>query len=533
MKWIIVALCGLAMGIASQEVLAAASPSGRFLGTLKHPRIQKEQLAKLDFITSREENNTLQLAAVLTLHFGGFDSGEYVTYHFEDVRFNLLTQTFVFNEVGQHISLVAKQYNGTDFDGELRSAHSPEVYTLKLSRETPPKPELPLIEPVMGEYQGKCESKVAGKKIETRLQVVTYRSELGTHGAGDPFGAYRIRGLLGEKTDRCGTSDGYCTWAQFNGGNYNFFKKRMNLQGKFRNLSCTVESDGLDCDTCDRLIRVSQETKSPRAFVPPTSKSLLSRDAVVIPDGTDSEVTGIQGEYQGWLHHEYLDTYQATSLNILTFQVGATTVETPELRMSAVASLFFGDHDSEESLHYSFAERSYPNPLIAPQFLFQEKTRDLDAILQVTKIGGGVVEGVWYSNLFGRVGKFLMKKGSPPQLPEGVSTMAPLSGIYESTDWELGVVIGQNQGQFNTHNPFSPLGFYGWTILYDVTPKIEITSGTYDFYTGKMGIEMGAEEARVGWRKHRDRLFLKKMFGRSSSPFAEFSPTVFRLKDGE
>ncbi len=69
---------------------------GRYIGVLKHEKLGKEQLAKLDFIVSRTSENELELKAILTLHFGDFKSGEYVSYHYDKVRYNVLTGSMVF-----------------------------------------------------------------------------------------------------------------------------------------------------------------------------------------------------------------------------------------------------------------------------------------------------------------------------------------------------------------------------------------------------------------------------------------------------
>src|SRR5207248_525111 len=78
---------------------------GRYTGTLRNDKLQKEQLARLEFVTAEEGGFLTQLMAVLTLHFGDFTTGEYVTYHFDNVRFNAVTQQLVFDQPDQPITL--------------------------------------------------------------------------------------------------------------------------------------------------------------------------------------------------------------------------------------------------------------------------------------------------------------------------------------------------------------------------------------------------------------------------------------------
>jgi len=71
----------------------------RFIGVLRHEKIQRDQLAKLDFILARSDENKLEMSAILTLHFGDFESREYISYHFHKVHHFLIDQTFTFAQL--------------------------------------------------------------------------------------------------------------------------------------------------------------------------------------------------------------------------------------------------------------------------------------------------------------------------------------------------------------------------------------------------------------------------------------------------
>ncbi len=510
---------------------APSAPFGRYLGVLRHESIGRDQLAKLDLIASREESNTLHLSAVLTLHLGDYASAEYVAYHWDEVRYNLLTGSFVFEKPDQQATLVVRKFSGAELEGDFRSAFGPGVLKILLKQSGTPSPQYPIIEPVQGEYEGLCPSPIAsGKKVPTRLQLLTYRSTEGMSQVGNPFASYRIRGLSGENsgTSCAAAGPAWCTWGTITTGNFNFFKNHLQIFSRYRNLDCQTEAGGLRCGSCDFLKRISSETKGPRALVPPTSSNVLDTSGGnAALQGNDTE--GLQGEYRGYLHHEYLDRYQPASLNLLTYQAGAEPGQPPTLKMSAAASLFFGEHDAMEQISYKFNERSYPNPLRAPQLVLTQRESDVDAILQITTLGKGIVRGVWFSRLFGRVGTFTMTRNEPPALPAGARLMEEISGQYESTDWDLGLAVGQGTSAPGTTNPFAPLTFNGWTLMRDVTAKINVTGGSYDFYTGKIGLDVGEGDYRIGYRSSRQRLLLKKTRLAPLAPLPRFEPDAFRL----
>ena len=330
---------------------ALAAPNslfGRFVGVLRHEKIQKDQLAKLDFIVSREGGAATdwQLVAVLTLHFGDFKSGEYMAYHFDNVRYTPKTNTFIFDQPDQEATILSREFSPEKFVGEFHSNFGGKVGKLILAKEGAAAPELPLIEPVGGEYRGKCSD------IDTIVQLETYRSTDDTSRIGNPFASYRIKGQLGTNDGaECGFStERMCLTGLFQSGVYNFYKERLTLFGKSKNWVCSTTTDGLICDGCV-LKRTSAEKKEPRSLTPPTSKSLIS-DAAPGPLALPADITSLEGEYRGLLHHEYLDRYQSASMNLVAYQAPDSTPEKPQVRMSAVATLNFGDEDGAESLAY-------------------------------------------------------------------------------------------------------------------------------------------------------------------------------------
>ncbi len=514
-----------------QLATADAAPIfNQYVGVLRHPKIQRDQLVKLDFIFSREEGNNVHLKAIFTLYFGDFRKGEYVAYHFDNVRFNLITQDYVFDQADQPVTLIGKQTGPNEFSGELRSVYSGELGTVLLGNDRPANPELPLMDTLWGEYRGKCESSTPGMKVENTVQLYTYRSTEGAGQVGNPFRAYRIKGIVAQQDAKgCLGGGKDCIRSNISSGSYNFFENRLNLFGGNKNFTCSVEPNALICRGCEPLKRVSEETKGPRIFAPPQVTSPFPINKPEKDPALEGEVSSIQGKYSGYLHHEFLDRYQIGSLNLLAYQAPGESGEPSTLRLSALATLYFGSQSSSESLSYRFKERAYPNPLLAPQFLFNQEGADVDAILQVTSLGKGIVKGVWFSQLFGRVGSFEFRKEGLPNIPKDAKLMEEISGEYESSDWELGLIVNQGVAPPNTDNPFAPLTFQGWTLLPRITPRIPIMGGSFDFYTGRIGVEVEGNITLIGERPDRKRLYLKKLNYGLLAPLPPHELTPYRI----
>lgn len=497
---ILLGLLLLSASASSQSRVVEASLFGRYVGTLRHDALGKEQLVKLDFISSFDNPGALKLMAILTLHFGDFTSGEYVNFHYENVQFNVQTQTFTFDHPDQGVSIVAAKLQGDTFEGEVRATFAGKVGTVRLKRNGTAAPVLPLIEPLWGQYTGNCETG------EHELQLVTYRSNEDTGRLGNPYGTYKIKGELAWRSAVC--LDEMCTLGKIGHGSYNFFRDDLRLVGN-KSLLCKVEPDALMCNGC-RYSRRTGASGPSRVLRPPESKGAFT--APKPAEGSDpalsGEIASIQGEYVGYVHHEYLNQYQLGSLSLRTFQ-GAGEPGATSLRMSAIATLYFGEQESAEFVPYRFPERVFPNPVTAPVFVFARPEGDVDAILQVTQIGKGMAKGTWYSLLFGRVGTFEFYKAGPPTLPAGAVLMRPLGGKYESEQWFMSLFMSPGTIPGHTENPFFPLVPAG-TLSNSAVPLISVTSGTYDFYTGKVGLETG-ESVLAGRRETAKKLMLRAM----------------------
>ena len=520
---------------------------GRYLGVLKHEALKKEQLAKLDFVVSRSSSNELELKAILSLHFGDFKSGEYVSYHYDRVRYNVLTGALVFDSPDQPLSIFVKGFAAGKLVGEVNSIWAGRIGQLILNQEPKEvKPTNPLIEPVWGEYLGNCGDETA------RLQLYTMRSTEDLAHLAQPFSPYFIKGIM-----PMACRDGSCLNFLFTSGSYNFFAKegQLTISGPRLSLRCDVDgndlhckspiepgSGGYDLSNCS-FKRVSKETMEPRQFSPIKQTGSFSSSSSETPLSSEGLKALQSGEYQGYVFHENLGVYQAASLNVNLFQTGSGTEG--GARISAFSRLFFGDSKSSEFIPYRFQEKAYPNPLLGAQNLvFERVDANMDAVIQITEVTDGVLRGNWYSNIFGRVGPFELRKDRLPTLPDGAKKMERLSGTYIGTktltpsslagQWSIQLQVAPGtKPPTTTENPFFPNFLTGTMYLENITPRMAITNGSYDFYTGRFGFVKGegssSENSWIGSQNGRSELQLHHVAAPSIGPLFKFRPQNFRL----
>ncbi|MBI4402802.1 MAG: hypothetical protein HY537_01495 [Deltaproteobacteria bacterium] len=501
---------------------------GRYVGFLKHDSLAREQLAKIDFIVSRSSSNELELKAVLTLHFGGFNSGEYVDHHYDNVRYNLLSNTLVFDDAEQSLSIFVTQFTDGVLKGDVKSIWTGAVGQITLYSDRTPIPAHPIVERLWGEYEGHCGDE------KSKLQIYTYRTTEDAAHQAESFAAYSIKAQM---PTRC--VDGLCTVFRYTNGSYNFFlpKEQLTLVGTVNTLICSV-SDTLECTVEENASKAGHcsfksVTRETEQFVPTQFPSPFPTN----PKGSVEEkaISSLKsGEYRGYVFHESLNQYQRASMNLTIFQYGSGSEG--GTRISAHSKLYFGDFDSREVIPYRFSEKLYPNPIVGPQNLvFSRLEANVDAILQVTEIKDNIIRGIWYSILFGRVGPFELRQNEPPKIDDTAVVMGTLSGVYNNPDWTLYLrVVPGIKPVATSENPFFPNFVRGSMIMNNgVTPMLPITDGSYDFYTGRIGFtkptSLGIEHGWVGSRTSNNEL---RLFHAPLGPIAnpKHKPQLFMRK---
>jgi len=480
--------------------------AGRYNGVLHNEKLNRDQLVQLDILVSNEgdeerEIDRFEFMAFVKLHFGDFSSAEYMTYHFDDIKFNSNEKTLPLVHPDQEVSVILKMAAPGQLSGIFRSNYGGNVGELFLSKEGTIPPKFPIIEPVAGKYEGVCSD---GSR--QMLQINTFRNTEDTTKIGNPFSSYRIQANWASKEENlCIESAEYCTVGIFDKGTYNVFDNDLVLMGPRKTVKCQAIPGGLKCRDCefkriqdDQTLALETEKEVVEAFP----------DRPPIKEVKAKEIGGV---YRGYVYHEYLGTYQRAEINIQTFQEPGVEKSNEEISMSAVAQLFFGEFAEREAVSYRFATREYPIHKAPFRFSFQRPQADLDAVIHVEEMGDGFIRGIWYSLLFGRVGQFEMRKEGEVKLPSGATTMKSLAGFYRGPQWDINLIVELGQTPFNSDNPFHPLTFSGWTVFRSLGFRVSVLDGSYDFYTGKLGFILSDGSDIVGIRNQLGEFHLKKV----------------------
>lgn len=122
-----------------------------------------------------------------------------------------------------------------------------------------------------------------------------------------------------------------------------------------------------------------------------------------------SSIDQLGGEYGGILQHDEKGLYQYSELML------TTSLKPPEgLRLVATIKIIFGDWNSNEYLIYKFDPVQY-NPL-SGQMIFKSESND---VMFSGYWSHGELNGEWYSNYTGKVGKISFKKETKPKQNQG------------------------------------------------------------------------------------------------------------------
>lgn len=485
----------LMVAIAMLPALAnAATPKfGRYLGTLTNERLKQDQMVRLDFVPSRVEGNRLLLKAVLVLYFGDYTSDEYVSYHYDQVSYDLLTSQLIFDQADQDVQVVVDRMADAGIQGSLRSAVGGAIGTLNLSSEKPVAPKLPLVRKLEGEYySAKCE------ESQGWMTLHTFKSTNDTSRVGNPFGGNEIRGQMAY-VDRilCGDlqepgKGSVCVRSQISGGSYDFFRGKLSLKGHPRPVVCTVKSGSLSCSNGCQYNKASKESL--------TQLQIPEVDSKLDVTSTGAVDSTLEGDYSGYIFHERLGIYQKLQVQLSTYRKtegGAST-----LYLSAASGISFGDDENGEVLPYKFSPIPISNPFGIKDLLFSREADDVDALMRVNSIQDGVIRGEWFSIIYGKIGSFVVTKseGTKVTLPPGAKLMSNPAGRYsDRIDWDLDLDIFMDRTPPNTENPFFPMTFIGFIRgIGGFTANMPVTGGSYDFYTGKLAVFYDDERVLVG-----------------------------------
>ena len=169
----------------------AQTPADQFVGVLHHDALGLDQLAKLDFISSRDSSGKPSMMGVLTLIFGDFRSHEYISFHYEDVIADVSTQQLIFDQADQPVTIFATKFTRDEIEADVRNVWSGGVSHLHVKKRWQSGAKVPLMGSIWGDYEAQCEGKTKLLELDTSrytedttkignaLRLIQYRREPG------------------------------------------------------------------------------------------------------------------------------------------------------------------------------------------------------------------------------------------------------------------------------------------------------------------------------------------------------------------
>ncbi len=498
---------------------ALAELHERYLGWLHLDQRGLSQFAKLDLVSYRDNHQKLRIIAVFTLYFGDFFSEEYISYIFSQVEYQEGTNTLNFTQNDQEINLKTISFTENEIVAKVRSTIAGELGTLRLYSHSHATGEEPTVRPLGGLYQGQC----AGKSSVIALQ--TYRSTANALRMGNPFASYKIKGQFAEIVPELCQSNQLCVTNQIDDGAYNFYSGDLSFVGSQKVQQCTIQKSGdLLCNHCSyHSVHKKAESGEERLLLAPVDP---------FPPTAKLERVGVSdlapGSYYGYLWHERRQALQQASLTITNYHLAAQNI----LHLSASANLYFGKPADGEVLSYRFSDQVVS--VDSPALVLERTGDDVDAILKITEITKSHLKGVWYSILFGRVGSFLLQKDQLPPPPVNYPLMAALRNDLESSSYLLDLDTYLIQTPMISKNPLYPLALSGYFSFRDaIGSRLLISGGSYDFYTGKIGLEIdhGKRVATGMVERQGQAITLRWSSNGFATRFQDFSERLFKKRE--
>ena len=478
-----------------------AVPSTRYTGVLRHESLQRDQLAKIDIVSSTDNQGAEVLTAILTVQFGDYASKEYISYHFDKVYYQASTGWMVLNQQNQEASVSILNFSSDGFEASLQSNFDTIPSTLIMRADGKVPLKYPLMETVEGDYRGTC------NQSPVELQISTFRSIEDTTKVGHAFADYEIRGEFAEINQPVCLGL-QCVTNTITSGAYNFYKNELQLNGQQRLLTCEPTPTGMICEGC-ALARVERASKplTDRDLMPLVTTAEWSSSTEKSVDKID--LRSLSGMYKGYLHHDRLDEYQLASLNLVALPAN-DSANVNNVQIAALANLYFGEERSSETLAFRYDPLTLPST--AKTLVFKKPESDVDAIIEITSIQKDVIHGTWYSLLFGRVGTFEFIRGSIPTLPKSARRFGKIHGMYENDKTFINLGVSAVKTPLNTENPFYPLSFNGLHIdKLPMSAKIGLLGGSFDYFTGRIAMFYAeGERFWVGDRIDSDTLRLRR-----------------------
>jgi len=468
---------------------------GRYIGYVVNGEMSKKFPLLIDTLFVSTDEKQLIYQAVARINLGLLSSHEYISSYFPNVKFEFATKAFTFAK-GSRFEIVDLEYASSGFKGTIIDKVAGFSGQFEVKQQVSMSggnkvsenifKTIPSQSVLTGSYQGTCNND------NTDIQIEAFRGWHQRDKTGHALAGYRTMGRLG-KVDPvlCGGTT-VCTKENFLAGEYNFYTGKVDLKSSRKTRVCQLGNNVLECDAC-KLVKSKNSSlylthkpymSFPRQFSfvtkeDKTNKTLLSVNVPAI----------VSGEYYGYLHHESNDQYQLLAFNV---DAKESSYAKNPVRLSTVATLYFGEGDSPEFIAYKFDDASFPKNsnytiLHGPG----------ESFFAISEWRQKTVSGVWYSKNRGRIGTIELQKNIVPAIPETYSLFQPISGLYEGQGWVYEVSAVANISE--NSSDISPLKIFGWAKekVAD-SRRRQIEGGSYDFFTGALAFGLDDGRRVVG-----------------------------------
>jgi hypothetical protein len=484
---------------------------GRYVGFLQAEGRSERIATQVDFFL-RSPGKGLErprLMAIVKLSLGGYNSHEYGSQIYQEIRIHLEAHELTLDEPPNDLSLVLKagEADGRpSLQGEFWSrteavngivhldlapeepTHEPAFGRILEGMSTTETPFVPLLQ---GQYTGFCD----GKK--SVLQVQTVRA-LNTSDEAVDFFRYEIVARLGHARNPADEKLPWVQIADFAGGLYSPFRGHLVFSGpSSTSIECFRFNREFKCRYHERNITrecrfhredSTQGQQGERKFhfrdrpLNPSESQLRN-----LPQDRGELMSALSGSFSGNLHHEANGKYQPILLRVIPAGPADQSQSANKIYVSTTAIMYFGRNVNEH-----FVSHRYEPAQFAPGPGFVLSAPRTDSFILVKDWKAGFIRGIWYSRAFGRVGTVELIKENAPNVPVDRPFIPTWQGQFESTrKISVGEIvrwfqlIALNPTTETTDNALPFIGSFQSNVGAD---KIEpIVRGRLDPYTGALG----------------------------------------------
>lgn len=512
-------LFSLALAFVSLSASAAELKHGRYIGWIELEE-KKERLAVVaDFFLESPEDFTRfpRLNASFRISLGGYNTYEYVTETFHDLKYDFDHGNLTFDEEGNDLlmtTLVAAQGGRARITGDVFVRSSALGGKLELLEESdepgddlfaaalPPAAPLPFASLLEGQYEGVCDGRKAA------FQIQTVRGLEGENSGRSPGleRHYGVGGRLVYQDDPlCGRLPAgmWCSRQHFRNGSFNFYTGVLAFESKQGSEECTLKGSELRCrlrvftDTVECRLKKPEASQPARFYSRGFFLNPTKEQSRALPDPEPPRNEGLaqslKGRFWGYLHNESNNTYIPLRLDVIPFSSTENPHNPNMMSVSATASFFLGRDFSGPFITQRFDHRSF---YLRPGFTLSGP--DSDSLFSVISWKAGFISGTWISKAYGKVGTFQLVKGEAPPLPAGSKAVRSFAGEFKGQagnleQWIRFLFPPQPSRVKEQMIPFT--GSY--QSIVGNTPVRAIEGGAFDLLTGRLGWFINSDDTRT------------------------------------